>query len=202
MRLVRADNLHSRLVGWLKVGLPLAALAVLATLFLVARRIDPSDAIPYADVDVQDRLREPRMTDASYSGVTNDGSAITLTAAAAIPGQDGNASATGLAAQLDAPDGSVARFASASGRLDEAAGQIELSQGVTIDTSAGYQIRTDLLQMALDQTRVESPGRVLAEGPPGRITADRMVLNSADAGLGHYQLVFTGNVKLIYLPSK
>ena len=40
MIMARADR-HTRVVGWLKVALPLAALAILSTLFLVARRIDP-----------------------------------------------------------------------------------------------------------------------------------------------------------------
>ena len=42
-------DLHSRLVTWAKVALPLAALAILSTLFLLADRIDPTAAIPYAD---------------------------------------------------------------------------------------------------------------------------------------------------------
>ena len=52
----------SRLVAALKVLLPLAALAILSTLFLVSNRINPEDALPYADVDVEARLREPRIT--------------------------------------------------------------------------------------------------------------------------------------------
>ena len=57
--MARAD-FHSRLVGWLKVVLPLAALAILSTLFLLADLIDPTAAIPYAEVDVEDLARDPR----------------------------------------------------------------------------------------------------------------------------------------------
>ena len=53
---------HTQVVGWLKVALPLLALAVLATLFLLSDRIDPDAALPYAEVDVAERAREPRMT--------------------------------------------------------------------------------------------------------------------------------------------
>jgi lipopolysaccharide export system protein LptC len=202
MRLARNVTLHSRLVGWLKIILPLAALAILATLFLVARKIDPSDAIPYAEVDVQDRLRTPRMTDASYSGVTRDGTAINLQASQAVPGANGSASASGLHARLDAVDGSSTIFDAGSGQLDNAGGMVALTGGVRIVTSAGYHINTDALQMALDRTLVEAPGLVTAVGPPGKITADRMTLKSAEAKVGNYQLIFNGNVKLIYEPSK
>ena len=67
------DNLHSRLVAILKVTLPLLALVILSTLFLISRKINPEDAIPYADVDIEDRLRDPKMTGASLSGMTPDG---------------------------------------------------------------------------------------------------------------------------------
>lgn len=201
MALMRRDNLYSRLVGWFKIMLPLAALAILATLFLFARKIDPSDAIPYAEVDVQERLREPRMTDASYSGMTRDGAAINLRADAAVPGTDGPARATGLTARLEAPDGSVTDVRAASGQMDQAAGMVSLADGVTIETSSGYSIRTASVSLALDRTSVVAPEPVAADGPVGSITADGLTLNSADDGSGHYQLVFKGNVKLVYQPA-
>ena len=77
--MARRDR-HSRVVGWLKVALPLAALAILSTLFLLSDRIDPEDALPYAEVDVEDLAREPRMTAPTYAGMTTDGAALTLTA--------------------------------------------------------------------------------------------------------------------------
>ncbi|MBL9052753.1 MAG: hypothetical protein JNN02_03385, partial [Tabrizicola sp.] len=43
---------HTRVVTWLKVLLPLAALAILSTLFLLADQINPDDALPFAEVDV------------------------------------------------------------------------------------------------------------------------------------------------------
>ena len=58
MALIRADNLHSRLVFWLKIALPLVALALLATLFLFGRPIRPEDAIPYASTDITDRAKD------------------------------------------------------------------------------------------------------------------------------------------------
>ena len=96
---------HSRLVGWLKVALPLLALAILSTLFLVARTIDPEAAIPYAEVDIAERIREPRMTAPAYAGVTKDGATLTLTADEARPEAEGDGSAVKVHAQLATPDG-------------------------------------------------------------------------------------------------
>jgi lipopolysaccharide export system protein LptC len=82
--MARRDR-HSRVVGWLKVALPLAALAILSTLFLLSDRIDPEDALPYAEVDVEELAREPRMTAPTYAGMTTDGAALSLTAVEARP---------------------------------------------------------------------------------------------------------------------
>jgi lipopolysaccharide export system protein LptC len=76
MALTRADNLHSRLVFWLKIALPLVALALLATLFLFGRPIRPEDAIPYASTDITDRAKDPRVTEPVFASMTSDGAAL------------------------------------------------------------------------------------------------------------------------------
>ena len=72
------DNLHSRLVFWFKILLPLGALAIMSTLFMVSRTVRPEDAIPYADVDVADLMQQPRLTNPNFAGMTSDGAALSL----------------------------------------------------------------------------------------------------------------------------
>lgn len=191
---------HSRLVGWLKVALPLMALAILSTLFLVARKVDPDSALPYAEVDIADRVREPRMTDAAYAGVTKDGSRITVTASEARPGDGTGASAARVAAQLATPDGAHTALTAGALQVRESAGQLLLQQGVLVATSTGYELRTEAMQLALDRTGAESLGPVEGYGPPGRITAGGMQIRPSEAGQGEYLLVFNGRVSLIYDP--
>lgn len=191
---------HSRLVGWLKVALPLMALAILSTLFLVARKVDPDSALPYAEVDIADRIREPRMTDAAYAGVTRDGSRITVTASEARPGDGTGASAARVAAQLATPDGAHTALTAGALQVRESAGQLLLQQGVLVATSTGYELRTEAMQLALDRTGAESLGPVEGYGPPGRITAGGMQIRPSEAGQGEYLLVFNGRVSLIYDP--
>ena len=194
------DNLHSRLVAVLKVALPLAALAILSTLFLFSRGIDPEDAIPYAQVDVEDRLREPRMTEAGYSGMTPDGAALTLSAAEARP-EAGGGSASGLQGQLATADGARTEIAAMSARIDNTSGQLELSGGVELRSSAGYVIQSEGLALALDRTWLESRGAVSAQGPLGQLTANSLRLDRG-AGDKSYLLVFNGKVRLLYQPKQ
>ncbi len=196
------DNLHSRLVAWLKIGLPLAALALLSTLFLVSRTIDPSDAIPYAEVDVEDRIREPRMTAPTYAGMTSDGAALTVAAAEARPGQEGEAgSAQALRADLALPDGGRAELVAASGSLDTDARLLTLKGGVQITTSTGYTVTSNEMTAALDRTEVKSASTLAATSPMGQITAGGMALTEDAANPGAYLLVFNNRVKLIYQPA-
>ncbi|MFN3722703.1 MAG: hypothetical protein ACK4VZ_06640 [Paracoccaceae bacterium] len=195
-------DFHSRLIGWLKIVLPLLALVILSTLFLVARTINPEDAIPYAEVDVEDRLREPRMTMPAFAGLTNDGAALTVSAAEARPaGSDAKgASATALTGLLETPDGARTELAAASGQIDPAARQILFSGGVTVSSSVGWQVQGETLTASMDRTDISLPTTVVATGPAGVVTADTMRLTQTDGGDGQYVLVFNGAVKLIYQP--
>ena len=54
-----ADNVHSRVVGWLKILLPLAALALLSTLFLFSRGSDPTANLPFSETELNEIARQP-----------------------------------------------------------------------------------------------------------------------------------------------
>lgn len=198
--MARIDR-HTRVVGWLKVALPLAALAILSTLFLVARRIDPEAALPYAEVDVEDLAREPRMTAPTYAGTTEDGSALTLSADEARPAAEGQpAQAAGLRLDLATPDGGRTELVAAEARMDDSSRLVVLSGGVTLTTSTGYRLETAEVAAKLDRTGLESRAPVKATGPAGEITADSMVLGQDNRTPGAYVLVFKGAVRLIYQP--
>lgn len=192
------DNLHSRVVMILKITLPLVALAILSSLFLFSAPIDPEDAIPYADVEIADRLAQPRMTGAGFSTVTSDGATLTLSAEAAVP-KAGGATVTGLSGLLQSPDGASTQITAAKAELDRAEGQLQLTEGVTLQTSQGYDIRTDAVNVATDRTAMESPGPVQATAPMGELTAGRVQMTIAADGKT-YLLVFNKGVRLLYQP--
>lgn len=198
----RAFDGWSRAVGWLKVALPLAALAILSTLFLVSNRIDPQNALPYATVDVESRLREPRLTKPAYSGTTTDGSALTMQASEARPAaKPGTAStAIDVTASLTTPDGQRTDVRSDQAALDASTNILRLTGDVQIDNSAGYHVTTEALDADLTTTGLRATVPVQATGPAGKITADSMTLERNPKDKQSYLLVFNGNVKLVYQP--
>lgn len=194
----------TRAVGWLKVILPLAALTLLSLLFLVARDINPEQAIPYADVDVEERLREPRMTMPDYSGLTSDGASIHVTGDEARPqgAGDQGASARVVFGTLDTPDGGKTELAAQSAQMDAKGNLVTFEGDVQLDNSSGYSVNSEKMEARLDQTGVRSLAPVQATGPAGRITADEMQLTADGSGADGYVLVFNGNVKLVYQPKR
>lgn len=194
---------HSRFVAWAKILLPLAALALMATLFMIARQIDPDAAIPFAQVDVERFAREARIGGPEISGVTADGTVVSISAAAARPDPSaaGRMTTDNLAARFELPRSGWIEVRAASGVVDNAERRMTLGDGVEIGTSTGYRIRAGALTAGLGETVLVSDGPVTAEGPPGSIEAGSMVVSRrSDAADAPYLLVFNGGVKLVYQP--
>lgn len=195
-------NLHSRVVRILKLALPLLALAILSTLFLVSHGVKPEDAIPYAEVDIASRLEQPRITAPSFAGMTADGAALTLRAAearAAAPGS-GGPSADRMEGQLETPDGATLRLSAGHGRIVKARREIHLDGGVELVSSAGVTVTTPGVVIALDRTDVYSTGQVSATGPFGLLRADHLRLHAEKGVERDYVLLFSGNLRVVYRP--
>ncbi|HRK43292.1 MAG TPA: hypothetical protein PLH11_09635, partial [Gemmobacter sp.] len=177
------------------------------TLFLLSDRIDPNAAIPYAEVDVEDLARDPRMTAPAYAGTTRDGATVNVTASLARPANEGGASEGGASAEdvraeLATPDGARSTLSAAGLRFSSDAAQAVLEGGVLISQSLGYEFRTDSLTLNLDRTGLQSAGAVEGYGPIGQLIAGRMTLTPAESADGRYLLVFNEGVRLIYQPGK
>ncbi|MCO8143642.1 hypothetical protein NHN26_00260 [Rhodovulum tesquicola] len=198
------DNAYSRFIALAKIVLPLAALGILSTLFLISRDTPSGDDLPYSRVAVDELIREQRIGAPNYAGVTQDGTAILFRAESARPDTDasGRAMAEAVRARLDMPDGSHADIAARRGVVDTAAGLAVLEGEALIDTSTGYRVRAASLTSMLERTDVVGEGPVTAEGPPGRIEAGAMRLSTDPGNDDRYVLVFKDGVKLVYEPGR
>lgn len=192
---------RSRLVGAAKLVLPLAALVLLSTMFLISDKADPDAALPYAEVDVEELTRQPRLTRPEYAGTLPDGSTLLVHATEAIPGEGGAIRAAAMALRMQTPEGLVADVEAGAGGVDPASGQIDLTGGVQIDTSTGYHLTTDRLIGATDRSSLAAPGTVDATAPFGQITAGSLQLVRPEGAPAHV-LDFTGGVRLIYHPQE
>lgn len=187
---------RSRVVAWAKVLLPLAALALLSTVFLLARAPGGPVDIPYARL--QEIAREPRMDRARLAGVAADGTGVALSASR-VTARPGEAQAFALEdPRLETTDeDGTARVAAASGEVDVGARRLRLTGGVRIESSAGLVVETPELLADL-ATGTLTAGPVTATAPLGEIEAGGLSL--VQGGEEDARLVFNGGVRVLYHP--
>ena len=193
---------RTRLVTWLKVLLPLVALGLLSTLFLLARTTDPDLAIRYSDVDVSELSKDQQVTGPAYAGITRDGATISVTASTVRP-QDGDPrmlDAATVAGRFELRSGTVADMTAPEAVIDTAGDLARFQGGVVILSSDGHQFETETLLASLAIADVRADTEVRARGPHGTLQAGAMRITQDDEG--GYVAVFTNGVRLVYTPAQ
>lgn len=189
-----------------RLGLPLSALILLSMVFLVARSIDPNQAAGVAELDATQITREPRISAARFAGVSQDRTALTISAQSvqsATPriGEDAlDLSFLRPTGAMSFPNGSSAQFHAETAHLDASGGVLRAQGPVTLENSDGFRLRLGSVEALLDRTRLSSDGGVQGQAPAGDIRADALELTRSGGPDGGYLLAFTGNVRLIYRP--
>lgn len=192
------ENFYSHFVGFLKITLPLAALALMSTVFLFARAPTHDSTIPYAEIE--EIAREPRLSGAQLSGVAYDGSIIELTARTTRP--DGNMiSAEALAAVIDTADGTRIDIRSGQGVIDETARTVRLTGLASMETSNGYNMETSGFTADLASGRITSDGALEIQAPFGSLTAGQLVIETPE-GATNQVMLFQNGVRLVYTPQQ
>lgn len=188
------DNPYSRLVAWLKIILPLAALALLSTMFLLSRTHESIATLPFTQVDMAELAEEQRVRAPTYAAMTRDGSALSVTAQSARPDvtEQNIIHAVDLHAVIETENGSLYDIVSDRGRIDNGNALARLIGSVVVETSRGEVLTTDALTTSLEETFVESDADVVITAPEGTIEAGKMILT------GPNHLLFKDGVKVIY----
>ncbi len=197
-----ARDRYSRMVSLLKVALPLAALALLSTLFLLARAMETDTAIPFADVEIEERLRDQQITGPFFSGTTQTGDQMSFSAQKLITLQNsvGTNRAEDVLAKLETAQGATFQLKADVAELDIAGNTAVLIGGVSMASSTGYLVNTDQLTSLISTLDVTAPQFVEATGPLGTFTAGNMRIFSPNDG-ENTQMLFSGGVKLVYTPN-
>lgn len=194
----RGEGLYSRVIAWLKILLPLAALAMLSTLFLLSRRSEPLQNVPFVEA-LQKTSAEERVSTPYFAGTTPQGDVLSMTAKSVRPRSDGQILADEMAGRMRLADGSEIQLDAPEAALDEVGGRALMQGGVRIESSQGYVVTTEGLVSSLDRVEAESLGPVQGEGPVGRFEAGHLqIMPSGEEGA--VQMVFSGGVKLVYQP--
>jgi len=195
-------DVRSRMVAIFKVLLPLAALAILATLFLLSRGGDTTFTIPFAEEDIEGRIRDQQVTAPFFSGTTPKGDQITLTAAIARPGDPGTpAEMVDLKAQITMVHGGRILLNADIGSVNLEDDIATFAGNVGIVTDTGLTLRTEVLKTALQGISANAPGTVTGTGPMGDLTAGQMQIDAKTED-SPVHILFKNGVKLVYDPKQ
>jgi lipopolysaccharide export system protein LptC len=192
-----ADNLHSQMVGWAKIVLPLCALGILSTLFLFAR--DSNDLDTSALEQAEEIARAQRVTAPEFAGVTDDGSVVVIAAKSAQPDATrlDTVQIDDISMRLDTPEGNFLTVNATKGEVDGRA-QIASFLGLArLETSTGYALETNGLMAELATGRITSEGLLEIRAPFGQLTAGKVTFEPGSSDQGQ-QMLFTNGVRLLY----
>ena len=194
---------YSRMVALLKVSLPLIALGILSTLFLVSRAVDPPSTIPFADSEVQERLTNQQVTGPLYTGMSANGDQIEFIAETVVNSPDdvGTNISQNVDVTVDYASGLRATLEANTAETNMSEDRSRLIGDVKIVTSHGYELESELLLVRMTTPDIFSPGPVTGHTPVGPVDAGTMHYFVTEGSEGAH-LVFTKGVKLIYLPQK
>ncbi|WP_037313105.1 LPS export ABC transporter periplasmic protein LptC [Ruegeria halocynthiae] len=193
---------HSRMVQFLKVLLPLAAILLLATVFLLSRSIETNVSVPFTQRDIEERLADQVVTLPNYLGTTRKGESIQIEATRAAQGTENAVpTAADFQGRMGLSDGGMITLDSNSGMIRPDKNTATFVGDVVITTTDGIEVTTDLLNTALDEIRGDTPGQVNGTGIIGDFTAGRMTFGT-EKNDGPVHILFTDGVKLIYEPEK
>jgi lipopolysaccharide export system protein LptC len=192
---------YSRLVFWMKVALPLGALAVVAVIYFGGR--DPADlsdlftADELATLGAGLRLDNPR-----FAGVTDRGEAYSVEADWALPDSPMplRIDLEKPRAEIDLEDGRKLTGNSTIGHMLRVEKRLVLEGRVVLDTSDGYHMETERLELDMEGKLAHSPGPVRGYGPNGTIESGSLRAEAASKAKGPGKIWFENRVRLVFSP--
>jgi lipopolysaccharide export system protein LptC len=195
-------GLYSRVVAVLKVGLPLVAIGLLVSLFLVQTDDRLGGNVVFSPGDVEALGSGLRIDNPTFTGTTQGGDRFRFTAALVEPdaAPPERARITTLAGTLDLQDGPRVSVSARTGDLDIPTQRLDLSGQVVITTSDGYRMVTDKATIDLRAGAFVAGDEVASTGPLGEITSGSLHVAPAAATGEARRFSFSDGVRVIYDP--
>lgn len=187
-------GVYTRFVHLAKILLPLIALALLSTLFLLSRAPGTEPDIPYAELEAIARRQGISQPDVAL--VTADG--VRVVAGARLVSLGGDATqAEDIRLSLTTVAGAFTQISAETGRIDDAMQVARLEGLARIETSTGFFMETVGLSAQLAKGRVTSDGALALRTPFGELNAGRLLIEPSGSG---QRLLFHNGVRLLYTP--
>jgi lipopolysaccharide export system protein LptC len=194
--------LHSRIVGILKVGLPLVALGMLASIFLVQTDDRLAGDLVFSRGDIAALGEGLRITNPTFTGTTRGEDRFRFTAALIVPdaAPPERAKITELSGEVELHGGPVVGLEADAGDLHIPTQRLDVAGNVRLRTSEGYRINAEQATLDLKTGSIVAGNAVETTGPLGRIDSGSLTVEPAAADGEVRRFSFANGVRLIYEP--
>ena len=198
MRFSFGDS-YSAFVVWVKTLLPILALGMLSTIFLFSGKVDVTQSLPYAKLNIAEIVREQRITKPYFSGVSYNDTEITLSAAyASSDTQNADIlNITDLSIILTSEHAKTVRITAGLGTLDATKQKVTVSKDVYLTAMPDFWLKTNSLTVDLQQGVATADTMFQSVTALGTINAGNMIVKTIT---NDQQIIFTNGVRLIYYP--
>lgn len=189
------DNRYSYFVFIAKIFLPVSALIILSTLFLLARFSDSSQIVAISEIGTERDTGNQKITSPIYSGLTDDGSVLEFSSGSLAPSifNPKKVFAKKVFAKITTLEGNLYEIHSDKGSYNDNTSTVDLKTNVVVIMPEGYKIYTENLSTHVKKTMLHSPSPILAESPIGTLNAGNMSLIEKN---NQHLLIFKKGVKL------
>ena len=193
------DDSYSFFITWIKTLLPIAALGMLSTIFLFSGKVDVTQSLPYAELNVEDIIREQRITKPYFTGISESGIEFALSAAYATPNasQPSILDVSELRVEFKTPQGNTAEITAGLGEMNAWTKSAKISQGVRLASKLNFWITTETLDIDFNDSYASTNGPFKGVFSLGSIESGNMVLKMI---AGDQQILFTNRVRMLYNP--
>ncbi|MEM9812701.1 MAG: hypothetical protein AAF913_08525 [Pseudomonadota bacterium] len=202
----RSVDRHTRIVSALKVGLPLAGLALLASVVLLSLRPEPPGALTFSAADLEAMGSGLKVTRPRFSGASLDGDLYDFEAATVVPtdAELVRAEIEKISGAIRFADGLVVNLTAPDAAVDLVSETIFFDDGLVISTSSTLEAAAARANLDLRAGVLTAEGGVSASGTLGTIVAERLRVETVEEGnveafTEGATLVFTGGVELRYV---
>ncbi|MBB5514389.1 lipopolysaccharide export system protein LptC [Rubricella aquisinus] len=197
-----AGGAYSRMVRVLRVGLPLLAIALLSTIFLVGEDDTLDSPLDLLDDLAEGTFLDNGAQDARFTGVRANGLPYRMRAEE-ITLIDRDAQRYRIvdpALELEDAAGDITNASANIGTFDDETGVLTLDGNVDAATSAGSRIQATTARLNVETESGTFTGAVVLTLEQGTISAERLIIEpvAADAPEGQKGLIrFEGNVRMV-----
>jgi len=195
------DNKYSHFVFLAKIFLPILALLLLSSVFLLSKYAETEKIIAITSIGSNVSSSNQKISSPIYSGLTEDGSELSFSSQSISPSllNPKVILANTVLARLETSLGKVYNVSAKKGRYNENTSTVDLSGNVIVQISDGYRFYTNQLSTHVKKTLITSPGSITGDGPLGFIEAGQMVISQIK---NKHLLTFKNGVKLTTTPNK